>query len=304
MKTGKFLYCKLSFILLFAVFSAKVFSQVNTYQPFPLMQGRWVVQKSGPWDTWPIAYSWILYEAHTDTIINSLSYKVVTAANSNSISPGSFGPATFSFAYRNDIPNKKVYIFTDINGTYKDTLWYDFDLNIGDTIKEGYSLTYQNSMYDRRVITSIDSVSECGIPHKRFHFACNSSFQDLGLIEGVGYEDNFLQTGYPDCPFEPIYIYHTDFSCSITSVENRSDISMQIQLFPNPVLNDLQINFSKQNMIFPLEYSIMDCLGKIVSHGIFTDDKSLNVSELNNGLYLLLLQDDEKKIFQSKFIKQ
>jgi hypothetical protein len=54
----------------------------------------------------------------------------------------------------------------------------------------------------------------------------------------------------------------------------------------------------------PFEYSIVDCLGKIISYGTIAGNKTIDVSKLKNGLYFLRLQDKEKKIFQSKFLKQ
>lgn len=37
----------------------------------------------------------------------------------------------------------------------------------------------------------------------------------------------------------------------------------QIDLFPNPVLNKLQINYSK-DLVLPLTYSVADCFGKVM----------------------------------------
>lgn len=308
----KYTFAKFVF-LLFVILGSNLFSQTIIYKPFPTLYGKWVVQKEGPYDPSgggpnQITYSWKRYEANGDTIINSITYKKVSQANSTGYptNPGGipYGPSGFSFAYRNDIANKKVYIYTNISGQYKDTLWYDFNLGIGDTLKSAYSLRVDpNSNDQRAIVTSIDSVLICNVYYKRFQFGCGG-FQDLGLIEGFGFEDNFIQTGYIYCPFEPVYIYHTDFSCSLTSVNEPTAFLKQLQIFPNPALNILQINFPKQNTTLPLDYSIMDCLGKVVITGTIETNKSIDISKIKAGLYFITVQDRQKNFFQDKFVKQ
>jgi hypothetical protein len=311
----KYTFAKFLF-LLFVILGNDLFSQTSIYKPFPTLYGKWVVQKEGPFDpsgggSGQVTYSWTRYEANGDTIINSITYKKVSAANSIGYptNPGGipYGPSNFYFAYRNDVPNKKVYIYTNISGQYKDTLWYDFDLSIGDTLKSSFSLrlSLNDPLNQRTIVTSIDSVLICNVYYKRFQFGCGvGGFQDLGLIEGFGFEDNFIQTGYIYCPFEPVYIYHTDFSCSLTGVNEPTAFIKQLQIFPNPALNTLQINYPKQNITLPLNYSIMDCLGKVIITGTAETNKSIDVSKLKTGLYFIMIQDKEKNLFQDKFVKQ
>lgn len=309
MKTGKFKLIQLQLILFFMIFCNTLFSQINNYKPFPLLYGTWITLNVGPFETngsSPLThYSFSRFEANIDTTIGSYIYKKVTVAYSGDYPytgppPDGlyvpYGPSIFSFAYRNDIPNKKVYIFTNVDGQFIDSLWYDFNLIIGDTLNANtYSIFPLNNP---AIITSIDSILICGIYHKRFSFNC------IALIEGVGFSDNFVQT-YTDCPFENPYYYITDFYCTLTSVNDIRNTSFnQIELLPNPVINILQINYTKQNMTLPLEYSIVDCLGKEISQGFRVDNKSIDVSKLNSGLYFIRLQDKQNNIFQSKFLKQ
>jgi hypothetical protein len=312
MKTNKIRYRKWFFVLLFTVLGANIFSQTSVYKPFPTIQARWDLEISGYWfDAIPQYYTFERYEANGDTLIGSYTYKKVMVSSAYYNCPycsccpstPAYGPSAFKFAYRNDIPNKKVYIFNDFSGVYKDTLWYDFDLNVGDTVKTSYSTSYYSPDYDRRIITSIDSVLICGEYYKRFNNVCGGGFPDLGLIEGFGYEDDFIQTGNPYCPFEPIYFYNTDFSCSITSVKENGRTFDQIKLFPNPVHNEFQIDYP-QDLNLPIQYSIVDCLGRIIVRGTVIGDKSINVSELESGSYFLLSTDKEGNTFQNKFLKQ
>ncbi len=291
------------------IFSNSLFSQISNYKPFPLLQASWIVTETGPFITGQQTNSWSQYEANGDTIIGSYTYKKVYGAYATNVPI--FGPKSFSFGYRNDIPNKKVHILTKINGQYKDTLWYDFNLTIGDTLKETYSsgnfyspLPHNPMYYDRRIVKSIDSVLICNEYYKRFNFNCGAGgFQNLGLVEGFGFEDNFKQIGSVECPFEPMYLYDTKFSCSL-SINEMETSKKQLKVLPNPVLNNLQINLPEQNFVFPYQYSIIDCLGKTIIKGTSTDNKSIDVSKIKNGLYFLMVEDNQKNLFQSKFLKQ
>lgn len=306
MKTIKFTFNKLSLVLLFVIYSASLFSQINVYKPFPTLIGTWVTQifgPTGPNYPYNAYYSWNRYEVNGDTTIGNYTYKKVTVASSigNPV-PGQtilYGSSSYSFAYRNDILNKRVYIYTNITGQYKDTLWYDFNLSIGDTLKSSLSTNFSNSN-PRTIVTSIDSVFICGEYYKKFNFA-GCSWPNLDLIEGVGFTDHFIQTT-PMCPFEPVYLYSTGFTCSSASVNEETLV--QINIFPNPVESILQINFLNKNMIFPLSYSIVDCIGKVVFSGTTTENKSIDVSKIKNGLYFILLKDRQNNLYQSKFVKE
>ncbi len=160
--------------ILFFVFACcgNASSQTNVYKPFPQIYGEWIVMKYGTFT------SWQKYEAIGDTILGSYTYKKVTIANNTGYPVWNgttyvipFGPGIFSFGYRNDIANKKVYYLDVTGGINKDTLWYDFNLNIGDSVKTTYAYMKNGASYDR-IVQSIDSVLICGSYYKRFKFNC------------------------------------------------------------------------------------------------------------------------------------
>ena len=76
----------------------------------------------------------------------------------------------------------------------------------------------------------------------------------------------------------------------------------KIKVFPNPVSNSLYLEYSFLTNT-TVEIKIYDISGKINlnKHQKFSD--GVDVSELNNGMYFILVKQDEK-IFYSKFIKQ
>ena len=124
------------------------------------------------------------------------------------------------------------------------------------------------------------------------------------LVEGYGFEDNFVQMGYNyACPFEPGYTYTTLFSCELGMSEIRTSIK-PLQILPNPVLNTLQINFPEQNIGSAFGYSIVDCSGKEVFRGKSSVNNTIDVSGIKKGLYLLRVTDYQNNVFQNKFLKQ
>jgi hypothetical protein len=294
----------LLFITILVLISVNgLYSQSGSYKPFPIIYGSWIVKEQSS-----ILYSSTAYEAIGDTNIGSYVYKKVSVAYSPN---GSYGPKSFIFGYRNDITNKKVYIYTKIDGLFKDTLWYDFNLTIGDTIKESYSSNNDESQvhdgnyYDRRIIKSIDSVLICNEYYKRFNFCGNNGGIYTGLVEGFGFEDNFVKIGYTfSCSFiEILHTYHTLFSCAL-SINEEETSKTKLILFPNPVLRNMQFKFSNHNIAFPCNYSILDYLGKIILEGVAIENSNIDVSGIQNGLYFLFVQDKQKKLFQSKLLKQ
>lgn len=72
----------------------------------------------------------------------------------------------------------------------------------------------------------------------------------------------------------------------------------QIQLYPNPAQETITIK-SELNLKGK-EYCIFDFVGKSVLKGKFSDDiKSLSVSELNNGVYILTIYDSNNKLIST-----
>jgi hypothetical protein len=72
----------------------------------------------------------------------------------------------------------------------------------------------------------------------------------------------------------------------------------QIQLYPNPAQETITIK-SELNLNGK-EYCIFDFVGKLVLRGKFSDDiKSVSVSELNNGVYILTISDSNNKLIST-----
>lgn len=270
-----------------------VFSQTNVYKPFPEGDAIWYVSKNST-----SGLNYYNYKMSGDTSIGAYTYNKVLYNYNTTPGPFNFSPYTFKFAYRNDSINKKVYYLDVTGGINKDTLWYDFNLNVGDTVPSTFSYG-RFYIFRDRVVQSIDSILICGSYHKRFNFNCSDNESDL--VEGVGFMDHFVHS-YRDneCPFEPSAVYYTSFStCYFTSVQEYLTDG-QIKIFPNPTSFELNISSSLQIT----EYTILNNIGATILKGNLLEPRSINVSSLASGLYIIKIQDRSGNTKQSKFIKQ
>ncbi|MES2760605.1 MAG: T9SS type A sorting domain-containing protein [Bacteroidota bacterium] len=269
------------------------FSQTNVYKPFPENSAIWHVSKNST-----SGLNYYNYKTSGDTLIGAYTYKKVLYAYNTSPGPFNFSSYTFKFAYRNDSINRKVYYLDVTGGANTDLLWYDFNLNIGDTVPGTFSYGRSDISTDR-VVQSIDSVLICGSYHKRFNFNCTDNESDL--VEGVGFMDHFVHSyRNNECPFEPVEVYYTGFStCYFTSVQEHLTDS-QIRIFPNPVSAELKISGSLKL----IEYAITNNVGETVLKGSAIDIQSIKVSSLSDGLYIIKVLDKSGNLKQAKFIKQ
>jgi predicted outer membrane repeat protein len=93
--------------------------------------------------------------------------------------------------------------------------------------------------------------------------------------------------------------------CLVSSTEEKQLAQMEVELFPNPVFQSLQIVIGEENWR-PSLVRIFNAFGQEVQtrnlNPVF-DSFSLNVGDLTPGMYTLILESDEGKRVQKKFIK-
>jgi hypothetical protein len=85
------------------------------------------------------------------------------------------------------------------------------------------------------------------------------------------------------------------------STENVSKGSLGLTLYPNPATSDLNLKISDNDLSKQIDYKISDVTGKLVMQGV-TENRKVNVSQLDSGIYIINLMVDGKKQ-SSKFIK-
>jgi hypothetical protein len=209
---------------------------------------------------------------------------------------------------RQDIPNRKVYIYNN-----PDSLLYDFNLSVGDTLPRSYN--HLDTSFSI-VVTSIDSLFD-GIDYRRrFYLSSGGWFpQDsISIIEGIGSTGGLFFQLEP--PFEVTRIMHCfiqndsikyhdycsigcDLYIGITNITDKKNLPF---LSPNPATNEIRI----QNAEFRIEnIEILDILGRTINSAfyILNSELKVDVTQLPPGMYFLKVQT-EVGTKSVKFVKE
>jgi len=150
--------------------------QTNVYHPFPESDAIWVgtnwYMVDGSLTIVDDDYN--LYIGGDTTIGTYTYHKLYQNGFVSSIGPpdGYYYYGLYRSSFRQDVAKRKVYLFE--NGS--DTVAYDFNLNIGDTLP--ITCLYVGFT---NIVQSIDSVLVSSQYHKRYWLDNNSA-----LIEGIG----------------------------------------------------------------------------------------------------------------------
>ena len=193
-------------LLLFILFPAVCFSvksQSSVYHKFSDTTASWAIDITT--GTCMGYCNSILYQMNGDTIFNSLTYKKIYRTTyyltNQFMQPIQYFPlqsTTYQGALREDTINKKVYFRIDTASA--DTLLYDFNLNIGDTLPPTFCVI-ENTYPDTFIVTGFDSLAINGDYHKVF--LLNNTTMSYGntwgtpwLIEGVGSNRGLIEDIY------------------------------------------------------------------------------------------------------------
>ncbi|CAN5544646.1 hypothetical protein BH11BAC1_BH11BAC1_15350 [soil metagenome] len=294
-------------------------AQTNLYHPFPDSNAVWNGRDLQQYDChggltfYNESYTHIL---SGDTIINSVSFhKLITpvAISSDATCP-LYHPMGYTGGIRQDIFNKKVFLV--VPGDSIEQLLYDFDLQIGDTLR-GYLVSSCLNFPDAFRVTGEDSILIGSNYRKRWYMnSFNGAFDYI--IEGIGATEGLLnvfcshiesiydltcfsqdgQTLYPD----------TSTSCGLIDATNdfyREIISATF--FPNPFHTKATLKFSTQNRIEFAYLKIYNSIGLLVRVQCLDIGKSGAINftrdELSVGLYFYeLLTNNYEPVGNGKFV--
>jgi len=208
-------------------------------------------------------------------------------------------------AFREDTINKKVFFIPE-NNSY-DTLLYDFNLSIGDTLLSSIindSINYMNH------VSLIDSIIVGNKYYKRYGLSSGSNLNYVYLIQGIG--STFGLFGYLYPPFESgttllcfkqngqtLYPDTTTNCQLITSLNSNEEISNQVKVFPNPTTNDFTVRFSEK---VTGKINIYDIKGNLVKQQKvnLTDEINLFLGSISQGTYIISFINKMNKIVASK----
>ncbi len=156
----------------FLVLSIALHSQ--DYLPFDFRNGIWISNYSEHQGA-TLDYQ---YFCDGDTIIDQRSYFKLYQFSIRTWYGRDSGLVYYG-AIANDTANKKVFLIK--NGQLEPETLYDFNLEIGDTIKDGIGMHFNLEVND------IDSVLICNRYHKRYVIQQYQTWPgDQAFIEGIG----------------------------------------------------------------------------------------------------------------------
>jgi hypothetical protein len=295
----------ITFLSLTTLVATSVFAQ-NNYIPFKTDSVVWADQVSNG----PISIEHDHYRPVGDTIINNISYAILTETRSTQNSPvPTFGNEDTIGFYRNDSINKKVF-FLPVDSTAEE-LFYDFNLAVGDTLPETYFMRIKGYA-DTYVIDSIgDTTLADNVLRKMFYY--NTSLQSLShpdrkLVEGIGtltgFTSNFEGFGLSNnqrlsCYKEAGNLVYSQGGCppfpvSLNEVEIRN---LSFTIYPNPSEGEFNLQFEKK-VEKPEQLQITNMNGKAVNFKMFEKTDNQIEIRLNAppGIYLLRLGSLGKKV--------
>lgn len=280
----------LVFIALFFTFEM---SYSQAYVPFPTENARWVA-----YQVFSESFS-RNYEIFTDgsQVINGIGYTVLTERelvqryNSSNEPVGSpiFNKRAYGY-FRNDTVNHKVFLIR--NGSTVESIWYDFSLQVGDTVNSIFDSSSINGI--TLFVERIDSVLINGNYRKKLIIggSCSEYIEGIGSTTGLG--------GYGVCIFEgdeslicaqddsTVVYGPANSPCKrITSVNEKYLSGNIVEVFPNPAVDNLNFNFSSglnesKEVIF-WNYSGVE----VLRVNMTTEPNQLvDVSQLANGFYI------------------
>ncbi|HLG02770.1 MAG TPA: hypothetical protein VI731_04185 [Bacteroidia bacterium] len=250
------------------------------------------------------------YSIPGDTIIGMHTYGKLFRSGVIYDCPPDASGIGYVGAIRED-SNKRVYIV--FPNTVSDTLLYDFNLAVGDTVR-GY-LADPASAGDFPVVAAIDSVLTGTVYRKRYSMV-PMGFDQADLIEGIGTTNGVLDwygTGYNQA-YELCFVYNnvTLFQtpsaiCSPITVSSEPVIiTPELSVSPIPATTEISISLSNWLADERITVLLTDAGGRSYRNETFvTSDGKISMSRagLSAGVYFVTVLSNDfeyrgKVIFQ------
>lgn len=147
--------------------------------------------------------------------------------------------------------------------------------------------------------------SFCGSGIYEFNLSDINNYQTDDIPGSIIiYEDKILVLGQSQIPQSGI----NGFNCTLTRF-NQTTLSTEtfqnekITLFPNPALDFIKVH--SNDMSYPVNIKIFNLLGEVVyESSLFDKDSKINVSNLQNDMFILKITDAQNNMYFEKFLKK
>lgn len=250
-----------------------------------------------------------------DSVIGGLTYKHliyhgVMSENPINPQPGVMCNADYTFSNLYGFvrqAGKKVYSYDLMNSV--DTLLYDFDLQVGDTLP----LTIINS--DTAITVTAITNFQVGIETRSIFDLSLNSGGSVKLIEGIGHDKGFLGTMQP---FEFAEVGLICYSrndttyydngidvCDLNVGLNEFQSKIEVEVFPNPTSDIVTITSPQFAEIQSFE--VVDLLGAkctIMVDFSSSEKAVVNLESLVSGNYILQVHQRNGEVYRLKIVKE
>ncbi|MBK5285116.1 MAG: T9SS type A sorting domain-containing protein [Bacteroidia bacterium] len=302
-------------LLLFALLSSciSVEAQTSVYHPFPDSNAVWRVgwgAASCAQFNYPQAQ--YQYEIDGDTMIGTYPYKKVIRIYGVGFFicwPDYLQGGGYMGGFRQDTITRKIFFVP--KDSIQETLLYDFNLLVGDTVR---GMFLEVLVGNNLIVTDIDSILIGSTYRKRFKCEGAYPLHVNYLVEGIGNITSglleppemmdltpllvcFKQDGVQLYPSSPISYCDLPNSINIISEEKFS-----FTISPNPVHDFITI---KNNQQKELIITIFSSIGEVVQKTTLGKDvvTTINLSGLAAGIYMVTALS-EQNFTVRKIIKE
>ena len=170
-----------------------------------------------------------------------------------------------------------------------DTLLYDFNLNIGDTIPVTW-----NQPSNNLVVVGIDSLLVGNSFRTVFHLDATTN---NSLIEGIGNDNGFLEpiVTVLECGYnlncyalnDTTYYPEQGAQCDLAVSVPQNPEDEMVNIYPNPACEFIYIKPVNFTLKEKAQIEIFNINGKMVYSGVFNSDKRrINVNQWPNGMFI------------------
>jgi hypothetical protein len=296
-------------LLLILLFLSPFFSEAQTsvYHPFPDSNAVWCGN-----DQWFDGFC-----DHTDvstvyfgndTLLNGNIYHTLRKSGyvySSLCGGGNYYYYPFIAAIRQDTLQHTVFMYD--TSTAGDTVFYNFNLQLGDTLDRSKVWWGNVNLY---IVSSVDSIMINGLYRKRYNYNTTPGCPpDSSIIEGIGGTSQLMSL--PSNCFE-YYTALTSFeqngigmypnassNCDIISGVKNFVSSNYFHIYPNPAHNLLNVECNLPNA----ELKIYDVMGRVVySTTLNSKHQTLNPG-LSPAVYFVRVSDGEKMAVQKLVVE-
>jgi len=294
-------------IILFAIFTILACSDILYCQTdFPTINGTWCYNQYG--DTG---------ENLGDICISPVEIIDVNGKSYSKIDyPKQPSSPYQELLYREE--NQKFYVLP--KDSINEILVYDFNLEVGDIFKTnwGWNLTDSISMVIQRIDTviTLDGVSRRKFILDHYNYPGSGTYHQGEWIEGIGSLDwIFVFPSYTlstsggfsfICHWVDsnlVYPYFDNFpECELIDNLNNNQLDFNFSFFPNPFINQLNIEFNHLNV---KEVKVINQMGQVVfkQSENFGKDITIYTDNINPGIYFLQIALPHGLVINKKCIK-